>query len=312
MKHTNYLQLLAAVLLCYLAKPAVTLAQNLNVNGDLSVTGNTSLGGKLTLGSGSTAASGGIALGESSNAGEDAFAWGENANAQGHYSLALGPGSHASGSAAVAIGWSALATGDESVAIGGYGDNAVMATAWLSTAFGFGVANGSYSLAAGGAVANGSYSVALGNQNSMALGDTSFAFGYNSFANGGLSIAMGGYADANGEGSMAIGGDYWGRTEADGDSSVAIGLSLNSNTLSQTTIGVCNDVHAGSATTWVSTDDLFVIGNGEFGWKQDPQTSEWNLVNNPSNALTVKKDGTVLIHPQGDLLMGGFTAGPQP
>jgi hypothetical protein len=65
-------------------------------------------------------------------------------------------------------------------------------------------------------------------------------------------------------------------------------------------IGQCNAVVGGDADgaaryTWRPGDSLFVIGNG---------TSS----STPSNALEVKKDGSIKMQRQGDILMGDFTA----
>ena len=72
------------------------------------------------------------------------------------------------------------------------------------------------------------------------------------------------------------------------------------------------NVSQGNPTTWVPTDDLFVVGNGD--------ADEWV----PSNAFVVHKNGNVRAAgnvqskggfrtpPMGDLDMGSFTAGTNP
>ncbi len=70
-------------------------------------------------------------------------------------------------------------------------------------------------------------------------------------------------------------------------------------------------VTGGNPHTWVATDDLFTVGNGQSAAA-------------PSNAFSVKKNGdtsvagkllvagAIIVQPQGDLSMGSFTAQPSP
>jgi len=109
----------------------------------------------------------------------------------------------------------------------------------------------------------GNYSVAMG-LGTKALGISSIAMGQFSSATYPTCIAMGNYAEATGTGAVAIGSDV----KAQAYSSVAIG-SYN--------------IAAGNASNWISTDPIFVIGNG---------LNE----SNRSNAITVLKNGNTGIN----------------
>jgi hypothetical protein len=119
----------------------------------------------------------------------------------------------------------------------------------------------------------GLHSVAMG-YNSKALGLNAFAFGRESKAQGDRSLALGDYANAIGNGSVALGPD----SRADGIYSVSVG-NTNADAYYSTAMGIHN-VGGGSKTTWVATDPLFEIGNG--------QSSA-----SPANAFTILKNANV-------------------
>ena len=177
------------------------------------------------------------------------------------------------------------------------------------------VAPGTDSIASGfGAQAEGWCSGAIGNY-VFSMGDSTFATGMLSYAIGNYSVAMGnncvtwgvesvalgshawtsGYASfATGQGGA--GGDYslaGGTGRANGSYAVAFGKSTLANAFGCLAIGQYN-VGAGGGAAWVSTDPIFEIGIG---------SDSANL----KNAVTVYKDGTVLIPKrQGDISMGEF------
>jgi len=95
-----------------------------------------------------------------------------------------------------------------------------------------------------------------------ATGTRSTAMGYNAIASGQNSIAMGVL------------------TRASGAHSTAIGSGASAETYRQTSLGTYNTAATGDASTFVSTDRLFVIGNGVNS-------------SNKSNALTILKNGTI-------------------
>lgn len=124
---------------------------------------------------------------------------------------------------------------------------------------------GLYSFASGSSTkAFGASSVALGSL-CASIGDASFSSGSANIAYSNSSIAMGYNSTAN--------GNY----------SVAIGNSLPAIAYSATSLGSFAQIPTGTSfTSWVTTDPLFVLGNGIDG-------------SNRSNALTIIKNGRVCI-----------------
>ena len=122
-------------------------------------------------------------------------------------------------------------------------------------------ATNSYAFASGFfSNADGQYSTAMGfNTDAFALGST--ALGYSSDAEQNYSFAAGYFAEA-----QAI---Y----------SIALGNAVQAQSYSSMAVGRYN-VGGGSATSWVSSDPIFEIGNGT-----GPSTR--------SNAVTVRKNGNV-------------------
>lgn len=115
----------------------------------------------------------------------------------------------------------------------------------------------------------GSRSAAF-NSSTIASGTASSAFGHNSQATGNYSFATGIYTRASGN-----------RTFVAGEDTVA-------QARSSAVFGRCNVVQ-GSQTTWVDTDQLFVIGNGE-------RTGDSpNSCVTHANALEVLKNGNTTI-----------------
>jgi hypothetical protein len=139
-------------------------------------------------------------------------------------------------------------------------------------------ATGTGSFATGrNTIAFGEYANALG-FGTLATGPRAFASGRETQASGPNSTAMGVFSMASGEVSFAIGAS----TEASGNYSTAMGRGTNATSSYSTTIGRYN-VGGGTATTWLSSDPLFEIGNG---------SSDTNR----SNALTVYKNGVHTIN----------------
>lgn len=176
-------------------------------------------------------------------------------NASGNYSFAIGLGAESSGDLGIAIGSRSKATGGRSVAIG---ESAK--------------AIGRASFAIKNAEASGDYSIAIGGFLTEAWGHSSVAIG-NGYAD---FVQMRIYdTKASGINSVAIGNG----ASADGNYSTAIGRNVTSQASWSFVTGRFNAL-SGSTTSWISTDPLFVIGNGS------GRTSR-------SNAMTVLKNGRV-------------------
>ncbi|WP_299216149.1 tail fiber domain-containing protein [uncultured Aquimarina sp.] len=127
----------------------------------------------------------------------------------------------------------------------------------------------------------GQYSVAFG-ESAMASGTNSFAMGRNANATGNEAFAFGinagGFADyARGFGPNA---------RANGVNSTAIGRQLNANSMAEIQLGQYSNFVSGSLDTWVPTDRLFVIGNGQ---------EDINLALN-SDALVMLKNGNTTLN----------------
>jgi hypothetical protein len=166
-------------------------------------------------------------------------------------------------------------------------------------------------------VASGSYSEAFGAHNT-ASGSSAAVFGYGSSATSGGAMALGTNVTASGYYSMAEGID----TNASGHGSVALGLLTTASAYGSTASGLCTTASsylsfviggynlgtnssggAANPSSWVSTDPLFEIGNGNGG------TASNNYTPTTSDALVVYKNGNatfqgvVTVAPGGDIPM---------
>ncbi len=149
----------------------------------------------------------------------------------------------------------------------GYVDN----TSWddvnignISAAFGYNT------------IANGYTSFAI-NSNTMASGDRSFSSGYLSVASGIRSTATGEATTASGFATASF--NY--ATTASGTASSSFNYSTTAQAYAEAVFGRFNVTSASySATSWITTDPLFVIGNG-------------GSAATPANAVTVLKNGNV-------------------
>ncbi|WP_298516988.1 hypothetical protein [uncultured Kordia sp.] len=138
----------------------------------------------------------------------------------------------------------------------------------------------------------GLYSAAFG-ENALASGTNTFAMGRNANATGNEAFAFGinagGFADyARGFGPNA---------RANGVNSTAIGRQLNANSMAEIQLGQYSNFVSGSTDTWVATDRLFVIGNGQ---------EDINLALN-SDALVMLKNGNTTLN--GQLTLDGDNEG---
>ncbi len=201
-----------------------------------------------------------------------------------------------------AAGNSAFAAGG-SVAIG---SNA-RASNYYSTAIGWTEATGYYSTAIGTGyyypnVASGERSLAVGVENN-ATALYAAAIGTSNYASGERSIAVGQNNETSGLYTSAFGIS----NKAIGERSTSVGFSNRSKAFLSMAIGCYNDTTASvSATSWVATDPLLIVGNG-------------TGINNRSNAMVVLKNGHVGIGTNspalklevnnGDALIHGLTIG---
>jgi len=214
-------------------------------------------------------------------------AMGYDTSAIGLYSTAMGHGTIASENSSTAMGYGTRATELYSTAMGFY----TFASGQVSTAMGSGTeAGGQYSTAMGqGTTASGGDSTTMGQdttaigdsstamgQDTTAIGGHSTAMGYGTLASGTSSTAMGASTTASGESSTAMG---W-QTTASGHYSTAMGNHTTAQPYASLAVGQYNIVSSGTQNSWVTTEALFIIGNGT------TDTSR-------SNAMTVLKNGNV-------------------
>lgn len=236
--------------------------------------------------------------------GNYAVSLGNNNTASGDNSTAMGDMSTASNLTAFAEGYISTASGISSVALG----NGATASGHSSTALGGGTtASGDYGSFASGydTTASGDSSTAMGNSTtasgggSFAAGGGSTASGIDSTALGYLTQAQGNYSLTSGVGPIASGSmavAFGNNTKASGNYSVALNDYTTAPCYVETVIGKFNMTNSTcTATTWTSTDPIFVIGNG--------QTNTTN-----SDAMVVYKNGT-LAAGTGNYTLDGATPG---
>ena len=187
----------------------------------------------------------------------------------GLYSTAIGYNTKASGVRSFASGTGSIANGIYSTAIG---EN--------------NTASGNVSIAMGtGSIATGNGDVAIGGANISSGTYYSLALGGGTKATAEESTSMGSGTEANGITSTSMG--YL--TVADGDYSTATGAGTRTN-YNSFSVGRWN-IGGGSNTSWIATDPLFEIGNGDSATR--------------ANALTVYKNGRTTIN--GNTTINGDT-----
>ncbi len=249
----------------------------------------TSLKGDMALGVNSTASGGySTAMGYSPtssgpystaigytavSSGSYSTAMGYAANSGGNYSASLGMGATTTGSYATAIGYYSRAYGNKSMAIGSqysytyyrlYCNRITGLCHWTPfTVNKYNTAEGDYSLAIG----NGNYA----NNGGMSIGSNNSAYKSGAVAIGHSNVADSAY-------SVAVGAN----NVANGYNAFAFGESLTAQAANSFVIGTYN-VAAGNKTSWINSDPLFVVGNGDSG--------------TPHNALEVRKSGALYVYP---------------
>jgi hypothetical protein len=133
--------------------------------------------------------------------------------------------------------------------------------------------------------------------NEANIGNYSFGTGYGGVARGTYSATIGFINDATGIASIAAGYD----NSATGNYATAIGYGLLANSQNSMVVGQYNDtVGNNSGNSWVPTDPLFLVGNGQIVDNGGGQG-----VIQRSNAFEIQKNGIVKIKDDlrvGDLL----------
>ncbi len=158
------------------------------------------------------------------------------------------------------------------------------------------IASSDYSFAIGDeASATNNFSVAIG-ESVTASGQYSFSFGAETQAIGTASFAIGDSPIAQGNNSFAINKE----TFAKGVNSFSGGFKTKSTSVNEFAIGRYNDTSATNPNSWVLTDQLFVVGNGDGSGADSLR-----------NALAILKNGNIFIDTNlyvGDsLIVGGIS-----
>jgi hypothetical protein len=227
------------------------------------------------------------AMGQGTLASGDAStAMGLNTTASGYQSIAMGQGTTASSSTSTAMGLNTTASGYQSTSMG----DSTISSGYGSTTMGNRTnASGDHSVAMGfKSVASGTQSIA-GGYESKASGNHSLAMGYQSIASNDQAFAFGNTDTASGYQSIAMGLN----SSATSNSTVAIGNNVNAASYGETALGIFNTRYTPTAaTSFDSTDRLFVIGNG----LDDTHRSD---------AITILKNGNTTI--AGKITTGAMT-----
>ena len=180
------------------------------------------------------------------NIGNYSFAGGKNSMAKGQYSFTYGYNTMATGEHSISMGNASYATGLEAIALGrsniAYGNNAVS------------IGKGNTTSEYGG--------ITLGRYNNAQSED---------------ALSIGSFNYSRGKSAVSIGNNI----EAVGDYSFAANKSTYAASAFETVFGQYNTLYTpASSVAFISTDRLFVIGNGRSNTER-------------SNALTVFKNGNV-------------------
>jgi hypothetical protein len=224
------------------------------------------------------------------NIGLYSAAFGFANKAAGPYSFASGYGNTTLGTASFSAGQSNSVATDYSSALGTQNNVSGIESAAV------GVQNNvsgfvSHAIGALNTV-SGSQNIAIGTQNDIS-GSGSQAIGLQNIVPGTNAIAMGFSNESDGSVSIAMGNF----TRAIGDKSTTMGFNTKAKSFASVVIGQYNDTTSTNSTSWVTTDPVFVIGNG--------LTSSAR-----TNAMTVLKNGNTGINtssPQDMLDVNGTT-----
>jgi trimeric autotransporter adhesin len=104
-----------------------------------------------------------------------------------------------------------------------------------------------------------SNSIAFG-ENTRAIGNNGLAMGYGARVNAQYGVAIGNNSLADGTSNTIALGEV---ANASGTNGVAIGTGCHANSYYSVAMGYYNSIPIANATSWVPTDPLFTIGNGQ-------------------------------------------------
>ncbi len=225
----------------------------------------------------------------------NSFAMGDSAFANGHASFSMGTGSKALGYGSFAIGswrrdmsgqvlnFPTVAFGDGAFAMG------MGSTAVGNGSFAFGINDSTTSLGAFALgidnVSSGQQSVCLGSYNStgellaLSIGGWNNSSNISSIGIGTNNISTGIHSTCFGDGNNASGIESFSIGQQNtnpADWSYTYGYNLYAQAAYSVVVGRYNEI-SGDLSSWITTDPLFVIGNGSFSTR--------------SNAVTVLKNG---------------------
>jgi trimeric autotransporter adhesin len=165
--------------------------------------------------------------------------------------VAIGNSSSSEANNAFAIGRATQASGANSMALG---ENA-LASGISSTSFTNGIASGNFSLAGLFGTASGNNSIAL---NGSAIGAGAVSISGTAAGDNSMAL-MGGETTAGASNSFAFGN----AVVAQGERSFAFGNDVDAPSFNEVALGFSTAPYAPSSTSMiVSTDRLFVVGNG--------------------------------------------------
>ena len=127
------------------------------------------------------------------------------------------------------------------------------------------------------AISDGTSNTIAFGENTRAIGNNGLAMGYGARVNAQYGVAIGNNSIADGTSNTIAIGEL---NNASGTNCVAIGTGINSNAYYSVAMGYYNIIPTANATSWVATDPLFTIGNGQSSATR-------------SNAMTILKNGNV-------------------
>ncbi|WP_435356368.1 hypothetical protein [Emticicia sp. SJ17W-69] len=127
------------------------------------------------------------------------------------------------------------------------------------------------------AISDGTSNTIAFGENTRAIGTNGLAMGYGARVNAQYGVAIGNNSIADGTSNTLAFGEL---ANASGTNGVAIGTGINANSYYSVAMGYYNVIPVANATSWVATDPLFTIGNGQSNAAR-------------SNAMMILKNGNV-------------------
>jgi hypothetical protein len=157
---------------------------------------------------------------------------------------------------------------------------------------------GTYSAAFGQSTVASAFGSTASGISSVASGEGSTALGFGAAASAIASTAFGNSTTASGNSSIAFGST----TTASGDFSTASGTNTRAQSIASTALGTYN-IGGGDPNTWVATDPLFEVGNGDPTVGSPVRSDAFSILKNgnvgintatPAAALDLEGDGAIL------------------